>query len=88
MSKSERMKTATAMGGLRNKKLKKLALDKKTLEMFAKGKPDKPGGKRDYVAGDEKTFGEAFKFIRKNYGKDATFIWRGKKYKAKQKNEK
>jgi hypothetical protein len=56
--------------------------------MFAKGKPDKPGGKRDYVAGDEKTFGEAFKFIRKEYGKDATFIWRGKKYKAKQKNEK
>ena len=30
----------------------------------------------------------AFKFIRKEYGKDATFIWRGKKYKAKQKNEK
>lgn len=72
----------------RKDKLKKIAFDKETLMQFAKGRPDKHGGKRPYVAGDEKTFGEAFKFIRKEYGKDATFIWRGKKYKAKQKNEK
>ena len=69
----------------RKDKLKKLAFSKKTLSMFAKGRPDKDGGKRDYVAGDEKTFGEAFKLMRKTYGDDATFIWRGKKYSTKQK---
>lgn len=69
----------------RKEKLKKLAFDKETLEMFGKGRPDKHGGKRDYVAGDEKSFGEAFKLMRKTYGDDATFIWRGKKYSTKQK---
>jgi len=69
----------------REDKLKKLAFDKKTLELFAKGAPDKHGGKRDYVAGDEKTFGEAFKLMRKTYGDNATFIWRGKKYSTKKK---
>ena len=70
---------------LKKDKLKKLALSKETLSMFAKGAPDKHGGKRDYVAGDEKSFGEAFKLMRKTYGDNATFIWRGKKYNTKKK---
>jgi len=69
----------------RKEKLRRLALSKETLSEFAKSRPDKHGGKRPYVAGDEKEFGEAFKFIRDKYGKDATFIWRGKKYNTRHK---
>lgn len=39
------------------------------------------------LAGDEKSFDDAFKFIRDNYGKDAIFIWKGKKYNTKRKGE-
>ena len=40
------------------------------------------------LAGDEKTFNEAFKFIRDNYGSNAIFVWKGKKYNTKHKGEK
>ena len=69
----------------RKDKLKNLALSKETLSMFAKGRPSKDGGKRPYVAGDEKSFGEAFKLMRDTYGDDAVFIWRGKKYNTRHK---
>ena len=38
--------------------------------------------------GDNKNFKDAFKFARDNYGPDAIFIWRGKKYNTKHKGEK
>ena len=71
----------------RKDKLKNIAFSNATMSQFAKGRPDKHGGKRPYVAGDEKTFDEAFKFIRGKYGKDATFIWRGKEFNTKRKDD-
>tara|TARA_B100000519_G_C14258300_1_gene446220 strand:+ start:2947 stop:3231 length:285 start_codon:yes stop_codon:yes gene_type:complete len=59
-----------------------MKIDKSTWDIWKKER--KTGLK---LAGDEKSFDDAFKFIRDNYGKDAIFIWKGKKYNTKRKGE-
>ncbi len=44
--------------------------------------------KKAYLGGDHLSFGDAFKNIRKKYGPNATFVWHGKEYTTKYKEEK
>ena len=54
-------------------------------ETFAKWKKERKKGIK--FVGDEKSFDDAFKFARDNYGPNAIFIWRGKEYNTKHKGE-
>lgn len=44
--------------------------------------------KKAYLGGDWLSFGDAFKDMRKKYGSNATFVWHGKEYTTKHKDEK